>query len=43
MSLDVHVQNLGLNYINLPNCIYCEECQKKHNLRDNLYIIYKVI
>lgn len=33
----------NINYINLPNCIYCKECQKKHNLRDNLYIIYKVI
>lgn len=33
----------NINYINLPNDIYCKDCEKEHNLRNNLYVIYKVI
>lgn len=31
----------NINYINLPNRIYCSECQKEHNLKYNLYVIYR--
>ena len=33
----------NINYINLPNSIYCGECQKEHNLKDNLYVIYRKV
>lgn len=32
-----------MNYINLPTDVHCIACKKDYNVRDNLYIIYKVI
>lgn len=32
----------GMNYINLPEKIICEDCGEEFALRDNLYVIYEV-